>query len=210
MPDPPRPPEASAEPPVPVDPPAAVDPPVPPDDPPLPLADEPPLEPPAPPPGPPAAPPDAGAPLPARPVPVAPDEPPPWPPEPPSSDVGEAQLQSSAATARAANHPDRTGLDVGCLSWRVVICSSYSLRAREASSQFVTAARSEPWSQNAKIAPHARFGLRFARGAPVGAARRRGSTPRPARTNRGGRPPGVESDGDRDRGNRGDRSPRPD
>ena len=154
MPDPPRPPEAPAPPPVPVDPPDAVDPPAPeparpPVDPPLPPAGKPPLppvdRPPAPVDGSPVPPVEPPLPLADEP-PVEPpaDEPPPWPPVPLLSDVGEAQLQSSAATARAANHPDRTGLDVGSLSWSVVICSSYSLRAREASSQFVTVALFRP------------------------------------------------------------------
>ena len=89
---------------------------------PLPLADEPPREPPAPPLDLPAAPPDSDAPLPARPpVLVAPDEPPSWPPVPRLSDVGEVQLQSSAATARVATHPDRSGLSAGGLSWPAVI-----------------------------------------------------------------------------------------
>src|SRR6185437_1819725 len=77
-------------------------------------------------------PPDAEAPVPARPpVPVAPDEPPGWPPVPLPLDVGAAQLDKRATIiAKAASD----------LSTK----TTYSLRPREPSSQFVTAARREP------------------------------------------------------------------
>jgi len=246
MPDPPWPPEAAVEPPVPVDPPDVADPPaplaptrppvapplpptgaplpptgvppLPPVDPSLPRADDPPLEPPAPPRELTVAPPDADAPVPTRPpVPVAPGEPPPWPPVPLLGEGGEAQLQSSAAIARAARHADCSGpgtqglwcpcgsfgKPVPCARRRRERCDrdrfmktpwdvpgSYSLRARQESSQFVTAASF--------------------RGVPVGAVRRRGSTPTPSRTIRGRLPPRARSDGDRDQSNRGAGIPIPD
>lgn len=219
-------------------PPAPVErPPFPAVDPPLPRADELPLEPPSPPLELAVAPPDA-APAPARPpVPIAPDEPPRWPPVPLLSEVGEAQLQGSTAIARATRHPapDRLGLGARGLLWPGGVFSkpapyasrnreqcernafmktpwdvqgSYSVRARHVSSQFVTAASFRP--TDAKTSPDASFGLRSVKGVPVGAARRRGWTPRPARANRSRRPPRVGSAGDRDQSNRGAEIPIPD
>ena len=223
---------APARPPVPVE-----RPPFPAVDPPLPRADELPLEPPSPPLELAVAPPDA-APAPARPpVPIAPDEPPRWPPVPLLSEVGEAQLQGSTAIARATRHPapDRLGLGARGLLWPGGVFSkpapyasrnreqcernafmktpwdvqgSYSVRARHVSSQFVTAASFRP--TDAKTSPDASFGLRSVKGVPVGAARRRGWTPRPARANRSRRPPRVGSAGDRDQSNRGAEIPIPD